>query len=121
MYGKALSRRLHWNWAHFKLCLVWAIIPIKLMAFIFTYYLRDLHWGMKSMAGSNSRIQFASNESKLVPRNLYIGPHLKRAQDMLATMGEGGTYLVTRDSRLVSRIPDLEKTFCSPQSKEYRG
>ncbi len=25
----------------------------------------------------NSRIQFASNESKLVPRNLNLGPHLK--------------------------------------------
>jgi len=25
----------------------------------------------------NSRIQFASNKSKLVPRNLNIGPHLK--------------------------------------------
>jgi hypothetical protein len=53
--------------------------PIKLMAFIFTYYLMDLHWGMKSKAGSNSRIQFASNESKLVPTNLYIGHHLKWA------------------------------------------
>jgi hypothetical protein len=27
--------------------------------------------------GSNSRIQFASNESKLGPRNLDPGPHLK--------------------------------------------
>jgi hypothetical protein len=37
-------------------------------------------------------------------------------------MGEGGTYLVvTRDSTLVSRIPDLEKNFSSPQSKEYLG
>ncbi len=79
MYGKALGCSLHWNWPHSKLCLVWALIPIKLMAFIFTYDLRDLHWGMKSKAGYNSRIQFASNESKLVPRNLYIGPHLKWA------------------------------------------
>jgi hypothetical protein len=30
-------------------------------------------------ARSNSRIQFASNESKLVPRNLEVGPHLKWA------------------------------------------
>jgi hypothetical protein len=59
MYGKALGRRLHWNWALSKLCLGCALIPIKLFAFIFTYYLRDLHWGMKSKAGSNSRIQFA--------------------------------------------------------------
>jgi hypothetical protein len=34
--------------------------------------------------------------------------------------GRTGTYLVTRDSRLVSRISDLGKTFSSPQSKEYR-
>jgi hypothetical protein len=27
--------------------------------------------------GSNSRIQFTSNESKLVPKNLNPGPHLK--------------------------------------------
>jgi hypothetical protein len=27
--------------------------------------------------GSNSRTQFSSNESKLVPRNLDPGPHLK--------------------------------------------
>jgi hypothetical protein len=26
-------------------------------------------------------------------------------------MGEGSTYLVTRDSRLVSRIPDFGKDF----------
>jgi len=32
---------------------------------------------VESKAGSNSRIQFASNESKLVPRNLDPGPHLK--------------------------------------------
>jgi hypothetical protein len=32
-----------------------------------------------SKARSNSRIQFASNESNLVPRNLDLGPHLKWA------------------------------------------
>jgi hypothetical protein len=32
-----------------------------------------------SKAGSNSRIQFASNESKLVPKNSDPGPHLEWA------------------------------------------
>jgi hypothetical protein len=31
----------------------------------------------KCKLGSNSRIQFASNESKLIPRNFHPGPHLK--------------------------------------------
>jgi hypothetical protein len=33
-----------------------------------------------SKAGSNSRIQFPSNESNLVPRNLALDPHLKWAE-----------------------------------------
>jgi hypothetical protein len=33
----------------------------------------------RSKAGSNLRIQFASNKSKLVPRNLDVGPYLKWA------------------------------------------
>jgi hypothetical protein len=37
-------------------------------------------------AGSNSRIQFASNESKLVPRNLDPGHHLKWALDFTLTV-----------------------------------
>jgi hypothetical protein len=31
----------------------------------------------RSKAGSNLRIQFDSNTSKLVPRNLDLGPYLK--------------------------------------------
>jgi hypothetical protein len=37
-------------------------------------------------AGSNSRIQFASNESKLVPRKLDPGHHLKWALDFTLTV-----------------------------------
>jgi hypothetical protein len=34
---------------------------------------------LRSNRRSNSRIQFASNESKLVPKNLDLAPHLKWA------------------------------------------
>jgi len=38
---------------------------------------QDASYGSK--AGSNSRIQFTSNESKFVPKNLDPGPHLNWA------------------------------------------
>jgi hypothetical protein len=37
---------------------------------------------LRSKARSKSRIQFASNESKLVPRNSDPGPHLKSQEDI---------------------------------------
>jgi len=42
-----------------------------------------------SKAWSNSRIQFSWNESKLVPRNLDLGPHLKLGLRCLAQKDEG--------------------------------
>jgi len=48
-------------------------------------------WKLGSKAGSNSRIQFASNGSKLGPRNLNQGPHLKWA----LVWGCQGTMILT--------------------------
>ncbi len=42
---------------------------------------------LRSKAGSNSRIQFASNESEFVPRNLDLGPRIcSGLNDILCTL-----------------------------------
>jgi hypothetical protein len=45
-----------------------------------------------SNAGSNSRTQFASNESKVLPRNLNSRPHLNWA--LLIFQGKIGAALI---------------------------